>query len=78
MREGPTVAGGSSDDVLTCDICGTTVNVAAYTIVTPDGAHIIDLCPGDAKPLLKLYDKGSDKPRRKRNGPQGHAVIPVD
>jgi hypothetical protein len=66
---------------LVCDVCGTTTNVAAYTIVTPEGAAVVDLCAGDAKPLLKLWHVGSTEPRKRVTGktrPPGHAVIPVD
>jgi len=36
---------------LTCAACGTTKNVDAYTIVTRDGARVVDLCRGDAKEM---------------------------
>lgn len=67
---------------LSCDVCGTVSRVESFTIVTKDGAAVIDLCPGDAKPLLSLYRQGSTEPRKKLTGDRsrssGHAVIPVD
>lgn len=66
---------------MVCDICGTTTNVESYTITAPEGVAVVDLCAGDAKPLLKLWKAGSTEPRKRVTGqkrPQGHAVIPVD
>jgi len=67
---------------LLCDVCGTATNVTPYTIVSPDGAAVVDLCIGDAKPLVKLWRAGSTEPRKRLTGnrsrAQGHAVIPVD
>lgn len=65
---------------LVCDECGTTARVEAFTIVTRDGAAVVDLCPGDAKPLVRLYALGSTEPRRRkdRRAASGHAVMPVD
>lgn len=65
---------------MSCDICGTTSRVDSFTIVSTDGASVIDLCRGDSKDLRKLWDAGSTEPRRretaKRSG--GHSVTPVD
>lgn len=68
-----------SEDMV-CDLCGTKSRVESYTIVTPQGAAVIDLCPGDAKPLLKLWQAGNTEPRQKvdKRNRAGHAVIPVD
>jgi hypothetical protein len=69
------------DIKIKCAVCGTTTRVSSYTIVTPEGARVIDLCQGDAKPLLTIYSLGSGEPRRKRDGGNDkpvHAVIPVD
>lgn len=67
---------------LTCDICGSKSRVEAFTIVSKDGAVVIDLCAGDAKPLMTLYKEGSLEPRRRKTGDgtrsPGHAVVPVD
>lgn len=67
---------------LACDICGTKSRVESFTIVSKEGAVVIDLCVGDAKPLDALYKQGSKEPRKKVTGDRsrnsGHAVIPVD
>jgi hypothetical protein len=65
---------------LICDICGTKSRVTAYTIVAPEGAAVIDLCTGDAKPLVKLWQAGNTGPRQRvdKRTQTGHAVIPVD
>lgn len=67
---------------MTCDICGTKSRVDSFTIVSKDGARVIDLCVGDAKPLAELYRQGSAEPRKRLTGDKsratGHAVIPVD
>lgn len=67
---------------LVCDVCGSTRNVKSFTIVADDGAAIVDLCPGDARPLLKLWRAGSTEPRKKRTGTRrptyGHRIEPVD
>lgn len=70
------------NETLVCDICGTESRVASYSIVAPEGVAVLDLCPGDAKPLLKLWQAGSTEPRKRVTGDQrrssGHAVVPVD
>lgn len=69
-----------SEDLI-CDVCGTGSRVTSYTIVDPDGATIVDLCAGDAKPLAALKAAGSKEPRRKAASTRrasGHAVVPVD
>lgn len=67
---------------MSCDICGTKERVESFTIVSKDGAVVIDLCIGDAKPLLNIYKQGSTEPRKRVSGDKsrstGHAVIPVD
>lgn len=71
----------SVSEELVCDICGSNVNVESFTLVTPEGARVLDLCQGDAKGLRKYWNAGSAEPRKKVTGtkrPQGHAVIPVD
>lgn len=75
----------TTKEEMICDMCGTDREVSSFTIVTTDGARVIDLCAGDAKatPLLEAWNQGSGEPRRKmgRDGkprPSSHAVIPVD
>ena len=69
-------------ETLKCNVCGTKTRVESFTIVTKDGAAVIDLCPGDSKPLLNLWRQGSTEPRKRLTGDRsrssGHAVIPVD
>ncbi len=75
------MARATSEEMI-CDMCGTGTRVESYTITTPEGVAVVDLCPGDAKPLLKLWRAGSTEPRKRVTGdrrrPSGHAVIPVD
>lgn len=67
---------------LVCDVCGTSSRVSSFTIVSEDGAAVVDLCVGDAKPLVALWQAGSTEPRKRVTGDrrrsQGHAIIPVD
>lgn len=67
---------------LVCDVCGTSSRVKAFTIVSEEGAAVVDLCVGDAKPLVALWQAGSTEPRKRitgdRSRAQGHAIIPVD
>lgn len=71
------------NEELTCDICGSKSRVKSFTIVSEEGAAVIDLCAGDAKPLLKFWQAGSTEPRKKLTGgghsrASGHSVTPVD
>ncbi|MGH7240515.1 MAG: hypothetical protein ACREHG_10710 [Candidatus Saccharimonadales bacterium] len=65
-----------------CDVCGTAARVDTWTLVNPDAAAVvIDLCPGDAKPLARLFGAGAREPRKKkatRRERATHRVVPVD
>lgn len=67
---------------LLCDMCGTSERVQSYTILAPQGAAVLDLCDGDAKPLLRFWQTGSTEPRKRITGDRrrlsGHSVTPVD
>jgi hypothetical protein len=67
-------------ETASCDVCSSQEDIQAFTLGTDGRTVVVDLCPKDAKPILAVMEKGSEKPRTvtRTNVRQGHSVVPIE